>query len=52
MFYSDSTNKQANEIKTTADSNWFQVAWRQAGHIEKDRSKLDDNLYSLFAHYI
>ncbi len=46
------TNEQAKEMKTTADTNWFQAAWRQAGHIEKDRSKLSDNIYSLFAHYI
>ena len=44
--YSDSTNEQANETKATADSNWFQAAWRQAGHIEKDRSKLYNNFYS------
>ena len=42
--YSDSTHEQANEMKTTADSNWFQAAWRRFGHIEKDRSKLNNNI--------
>jgi hypothetical protein len=41
---SDSTNEQANDLKTIADSNWFQAAWRRAGHIEKDRSKLYNNI--------
>ena len=50
--YSHSTNEQANNLKTTADSNWFQAAWRRDGHIEKDRSKLFNNLYSLDAHCV
>jgi hypothetical protein len=31
-----STNERANE-KTTNDSDWFQAAWRQTGHKDKDR---------------
>jgi len=42
--YSDSTNEQANEMKTTADSNWFQAAWRQAGHRDPYRKRQVETL--------